>query len=62
MERIAPVLKTLPPGTHVAMIQEGEELHDGWHRIYRAAQLGVGELPAIAITAEDEALIRLESP
>jgi hypothetical protein len=33
---------------------------DGWHRIYRAAQLGIAELPAIVITAEDEALIRID--
>jgi hypothetical protein len=135
MEALAPVLRTLPPGTQVAFIQEGDELRlynvnkaielfggrpptividvaerakriqprdaaappedaalidpdhaaavdlsypvmlleshhemdgtpgrviDGWHRIYRAAQLGIPELPAIAITAEEEALIRIE--
>ena len=135
MERIAPVLGTLPKGTHVAFIQEGDELYlyniskalelfagrpatasidvrerakqvqprdagtetedkalidpdhaatadlsypvmllesrsemgggqgrviDGWHRIYRAAQLGIAELPAIVITGEEEALIRIE--
>jgi hypothetical protein len=34
---------------------------DGWHRIYRAAQLGIEELPAIVISAEEEALIRIDS-
>jgi hypothetical protein len=33
---------------------------DGWHRIYRAAQLGIAELPAVVITREDEALIRID--
>ncbi len=33
---------------------------DGWHRIYRAAQLGIADLPAVVITAEEEALIRIE--
>lgn len=136
METLAPVLRALPPGTHVAILQEGDQLHlyninralelfggrpptavidvaerakrirprdtdappddtalidpdhaatvdlsypvvllesheemdgspgrviDGWHRIYRAAQLDIAELPAIVITAEEEALIRIES-
>jgi hypothetical protein len=136
LESLAPLLRTLPPGTQVAIIQEGDELclydiskafelfgarpptttinvaerakriqprdagtpaedkalidpdHaatvdlsypvmvlesrnemdgapvrviDGWHRIYRAAQLGIAELPAIVIAPEDEALIRIES-
>jgi hypothetical protein len=135
MEALAPVLRTLPPGTQVAFFDEGDELRlynvnraielfggraptatidvaerakriqprdapapsedaalidpghaaavdlsypvllleshhemdgtpgrviDGWHRIYRAAQLGIAELPAITITAEEEALIRIE--
>lgn len=135
MEQIAPVLGTLPKGTHVACIQEGDDLYlyniskalelvagrpptasinvaeratqvqprgastqsedkalidpdhaatvdlsypvmllgsrselsggqgrviDGWHRIYRASQLGIAELPAVVITAEEEALIRIE--
>lgn len=135
MEQLAPVLRTLPRGTQVAFVQEGEDLYlyninkafelcaersattsinvterakliqprdaerpcddkalidpnhaatvdlsypvmllesrqemdgsqgriiDGWHRIYRAAQLGIAELPAIVITAEDEALIRID--
>lgn len=33
---------------------------DGWHRIYRASQLGFYELPAIVLTPEDEALIRID--
>jgi hypothetical protein len=33
---------------------------DGWHRIYRAAQLGIAELPAVVISRDDEALIRIE--
>jgi hypothetical protein len=135
MEELAPVLRTLPKGTHVAFIQEGDDLYlynittalelfagrpatasidvaerakhlrprgtgtpsedqalidpdhaatvdlsypvmllgsgselgggqerviDGWHRIYRAAQLGIAELPAMVITPEEEALIRIE--
>jgi hypothetical protein len=32
---------------------------DGWHRIYRASQLGIAELPAIVITPEDEEVIRI---
>lgn len=136
MAALAPALRKLPPGTHVAFVQEGEEIllynvtkafeltagrepsavvnvaerakmihlraagpppddkaeidpeHaqtvdiaypvlmlesatevdgspgrviDGWHRIYRAAQLGIEELPAIVISAEEEALIRIDS-
>lgn len=136
MEELAPVLRTLPKGTHVAFIQEGNELYlyninralelfaarpptarinvaerakqiqprddatetddqsfvdpahaatvdvsypvmllesrsgeaggqgrviDGWHRIFRASHLGIAELPAIVITAEEEALIRIET-
>jgi hypothetical protein len=136
MEEIAPLLRTLPKGTHVACIQEGDDLSlyniskaldlvagrpattaidvaerakqvqhrdaatpaedkalidpdhaatvdlsypvillgsrsdmgvgpgrviDGWHRIYRAAQLGIAELPAFVITPEDKALIRIEA-
>jgi hypothetical protein len=132
---LAPVLRTLPPGTHVCFIQEGDELRlynvgraieltagrepttvidvaqrarliqpggsgpppedkaridpehaltvdlsypvlllesvpemdgshgrviDGWHRIYRAAQLGIGELPAVVITSDEERLIRID--
>jgi hypothetical protein len=135
MAQIAPVLRTLPPGTQVAFVQEGENLFlynitkafdlfaarpatttinvterakliqprdaeqpsgdkalidpthatavdlsypvmllesrremdgcpgrviDGWHRIYRAAQLGIATLPAVVITAEDEGLIRID--
>lgn len=135
MEEIAPMLRTLPKGTQVACIQEGDDLYlynisraldlfagrpattsidvtehvkqvqprdwdsqpedkalidpdhaatvdltypvmllesrsamdggqgrviDGWHRIYRAAQLGIADLPAVVITAEEEALIRIE--
>lgn len=33
---------------------------DGWHRIYRASQLGVSQLPAIVLSAEDEALISID--
>lgn len=33
---------------------------DGWHRIYRAAQLGIAELPAVVIAAEEEPIIRLD--
>jgi hypothetical protein len=136
MERLAPMLKTLPPGTQVAFVQDGDDLRlynitkafevlagrpatavinvaerarhiqprdaampfedkalidpdhaaavdlsypvmllesskevdgaqgrviDGWHRIYRAAQLGIAELPAIVITPEDEELIRIDA-
>jgi len=136
MEVLAPILRALPHGTQVAILQEGDQLHlfninkalelfgrrrptavvnvaerakriqprdtdtppddkalidpdhaatvdlsypvllleshkemdgspgrviDGWHRIYRAAQLGIVELPAIVITAEEEALIRIEA-
>jgi hypothetical protein len=135
MEELAPVLRTLPGGTQVAFVQEGDEIYlyninkafelcagrpattsidvqerakliqprdagspsdekalidpnhattvdlsypvmllesrqemdgsqgriiDGWHRIYRAAQLGIAELPAVVITSEDEALIRID--
>jgi hypothetical protein len=37
----------------------GGRLIDGWHRVYKAAQLGIAELPAIVITTEEEALIRI---
>jgi hypothetical protein len=127
MVAMAPVLQTLPPGTQVAFIDEGDEvvlynvnrafeltegrepgavinvpeqathiaprsadppedkmlidpeharavdlsypvlllessgaIIDGWHRIYRASQLGIAELPAVVITADEEALIRLD--
>jgi hypothetical protein len=134
MVELAPVLKTLPPGTQIAFIQEGDDLllynvnlafeltkgraptatinvadeaeqiaprsvnppddkmlidpeHartvdlsypvlllqtsgtnagtrgriiDGWHRIYKASQLGIAELPAVVITAEEEPIIRLD--
>jgi hypothetical protein len=135
MARMAPALRTLPPGTHVCFIQNGDELllynvdraleltegreptavidvaerakliqprdsgpppedkaqidpdHalsvdlsypilllesldeidgsrgrviDGWHRIYRAAQLGIPELPAVVITADEEPIIRID--
>jgi hypothetical protein len=33
---------------------------DGWHRIYRAAQLGIPELPAVVITADEEPIIRID--
>lgn len=126
-EELAPVLATLPPGTQVCFIQEGEEvvlynvntafeltegreptavidvaeqakqiaprsdpppedkmlidpdhaltvdlsypvlllessgtIIDGWHRIYRASQLGVAELPAVVITAGEEQIIRID--
>lgn len=37
----------------------GGRLIDGWHRVYKAAQLGIAELPAVVITSEDEPLIRI---
>ena len=48
MERIAPVLGTLPKGTHVAFIQEGDELY--LYNISKALELFAGR-PA---TASDE--------
>jgi hypothetical protein len=128
---IAPVLATLPPGTQVCFIQEGNEvllynvnaafeltrgreptavidvveqarhiaprsdpppedkmlidpehalsvdltypvlllempdgsegrIIDGWHRIYRASQLGIRELPAVIMAAEEEPIIRID--
>lgn len=135
MEMLAPALRTLPPGTHVCFIQDGDDLllynvtrafeliggreptavinvaerakliharssgplledkiqidpdHaltvdlsypvlllecldevdgsrgrviDGWHRIYRASQLGIAELPAVVITADEESIIRID--
>lgn len=135
METLAPVLRTLPPGTQVCFIQDGNDLllynvsqafelfgrrepaavinvaeraklihprgsgplredevqidpdHaltvdlsypvllvecldevdgsrgrviDGWHRIYRASQLGIAELPAVVITADEESSIRID--
>ena len=51
----------------VMLLERGRELGgahgrviDGWHRIYRAAQLGIPQLPAIVITPEEEAFIRIE--
>lgn len=38
----------------------GGRIIDGWHRIYRASQLGIAELPAVVITAEEEPLIRID--
>jgi len=37
----------------------GGRLIDGWHRVYKAAQLGIAELPAVVITADEEPLIRI---
>lgn len=34
-------------------------LIDGWHRVYKAAKIGVRELPAVVITAEEEPSIRI---
>jgi GNAT superfamily N-acetyltransferase len=48
------------------LLQTGDETRgqgriiDGWHRIYRASQLGIAELPAIVVTAEEEPLIRID--
>lgn len=36
-----------------------ERIIDGWHRIYKAALLGIAELPAIVITADEEPFIRI---
>jgi hypothetical protein len=38
----------------------GGRIIDGWHRIYRASQLGIAELPAVVITADEEPIIRID--
>jgi hypothetical protein len=44
----------------VLLLESSGAIIDGWHRIYRASQLGIAELPAVVITADEEALIRLD--
>lgn len=50
--------------SYPVLLLEGEggkgRIIDGWHRIYKASQLGMAELSAVVITAEEESIIRLD--
>ena len=53
MAALAPVLRTLPPGTQVAFIQEGDELH--LYNITRAFTLFAGRAPTATIDVAERA-------
>src|SRR5947209_6654750 len=53
MEEIAPVLRTLPKGTHVAFIQEGDDLH--LYNITKALELFAGRPATTSIDVAERA-------
>jgi GNAT superfamily N-acetyltransferase len=44
----------------VLVLESTGAIIDGWHRIYRASQLGIAELPAVVISAGEEQTIRID--
>jgi hypothetical protein len=44
----------------VLLLESSGTIIDGWHRIYRASQLGMAQLGAVVITAEEEPIIRID--